>query len=894
MVLLKTRTVLIMVFFILFLVCMMNSVSAWWDNNWGYRKEITIDHDQIPDSLEYFPLLINLSGSNVFNKILSDGRDIAFIAGNDSYQFNHEIESIDTVAQTGHVWVNVTRVTGATNTTLYLYYNNSAAAAQWDNTSTWHSNYVLVCHMNTSFDDSTINGNDGTEQTVIPPVDGVAAYGQDFEHDDHDYVNYSLVGDHNAFSIEFWHTIETLNVDKYSIGNKGDFSFLVKTDGKMEFEVGSDKADSGTLVYDEGPWFYTVGTCDGANINIFTNGVNKDTTPCTVNLNTPFWVGMEQDNGGDDWYDGVIDEFRISKVAWNSSWITTTYNSIVNGSDGGFFSFGPETSKFNNSPLISVYNPVNNSVVYDTSTINVSVYIEDVEGDLFNYTIETSPDIGHRYGNWSSNGTKIANVSGLKYGTTYSVFVNTTDYYGSGNWTNRTYYFTVNGGLEFWCYNENNMSNTIGFDLIISNQDGTEVYTASDLTSGSSINTSVMPTGENTVFIVSNSSYKTRVYYYDVTETTYYNLSFYLPLLKDDDILYYSSKGVTDSTSDVVVSLECEPDRIVLVQGWNESLYGHWFMIPDDNYTLVGDTLTMSSDMLDLNTTVVQVQYYCSNNVLDYIIHVVDSIGNVLNDAKVNVKRLDNDTYMNMTSVLTDGNGDATVFLIPDEHYRIIISKSGYVTSYADYLPSEAVRTKTYKLDRETDETNVTHWLHDISINAEFTNGCTLFLNYTDHRFNTTSVNVTVERWNGSSYNSTVYYYNDTLDSFSVSTHLICDFAYRVVFTIDHGDHGLFNHTILLNNANLSVTSVSELENKFTEILGSNPFGWVNFFAIFFMLACLFSFGEVGAGISLLGTGFGLLFLNVLIVGFIASTMVPILFIVLGMMVEWKHARRNA
>ena len=875
----------------------MGTVSAWWDNSWNYRKEITIDHDQIPESLEYFPVLINLADTDLYGKLQDDAGDIAFVAGNDSYQFNHEIEYYFDPGAPGPVglvaWVNVTRLTGSSNTTLYMYYNNSAAGDQWENHSTWHSNYVVVCHLNTSFNDSTAYGNNGTEQTVITPTGGIAGNGQDFERGDSDYVNYSTIGDHNSFSIEYWFDFESLANYEYIMGNQGDFSFLIGNNGDMEFEVGSDKATSGSGAYTTTGFYYTMGTCDGSNIRLYTNGVKKDTTACTVNLNTQFWVGMEQDNAGSDYVDGIIDEFRISKTCWNSSWITATYNSIINGSDGGFFTFGPETGRLNNGPLISVYSPVNNSIVYDVSSLNVSVYIEDVEGDLFNYTIETSPDIGHRYGNMTVNGTKIVNASTPEYGITYTVFVNTTDPEGSGNWTNISYSFTVNGGLEFWCYNENNMSQTIGFDLIISNQDGTEVYTASDLACGDSINTSVMPTGDNTVFIVSNSSYKTRVYYYDITVNSFLNLSFYLPPLKDDDVLVYTSEAVTNPAVDCVVNLDCDPDRIVLVQGWNESLYGHWFMIPEGNYTLVDDTLTVSSVMLDDNTTVVQVQYYCSNNVLDYLIHVVDSIGNVISDAKVNVRRLDNDTYMNMTSVLTDGNGDATVFLIPDEHYRIEISKSGYITSYNDYLPSESVRTKTYKLNMLSNDTNASHWLHDIDITAEFTNGCTLFLNYTDHRSNTTMVNVTVERWNGSAFNATVYYYNDTGNSFSVSTHLICDFGYRVVFTIDHGDYGVFNHTVWLNRGNMSLSSVSDLNNMFDEILGENPFGWVNFFAIFIMLAGLFSFGEVGAGISLLGTGFVLLFMNVLIVGFIVSTMVPILFIVMGLLIEWKQVRRR-
>jgi hypothetical protein len=45
---------------------------------------------------------------------------------------------------------------------------------------------------------------------------------------------------------------------------------------------------------------------------------------------------------------GIIDEVRISRVDHNEDWITTTFNTIDNAYDGGFFSIGPEESKEKN------------------------------------------------------------------------------------------------------------------------------------------------------------------------------------------------------------------------------------------------------------------------------------------------------------------------------------------------------------------------------------------------------------------------------------------------------------------------------------------------------------------------------------------------------------------
>ena len=84
----RKRSWLLIILFFMMLICVMQNVSAWWDTGWGYRKEITIDCDQVPDSLEYFPVLIYLSDPDLYGKLQDDAGDIAFIASNDTFQFN--------------------------------------------------------------------------------------------------------------------------------------------------------------------------------------------------------------------------------------------------------------------------------------------------------------------------------------------------------------------------------------------------------------------------------------------------------------------------------------------------------------------------------------------------------------------------------------------------------------------------------------------------------------------------------------------------------------------------------------------------------------------------------------------------------------------------------------
>jgi photosystem II stability/assembly factor-like uncharacterized protein len=96
----------------------------------------------------------------------------------------------------------------------------------------------------------------------------------------------------------------------------------------------------------------------------------------------------------------------------------------------------------NYPPMFSNENPVNGAVEVPISLQILSVDISDHDGDGFDWSIETSPDIGSSSGTGEGNGTKTCSVSGLEYGTEYTWFVNATDS-GSGSWTREVYTFTT-------------------------------------------------------------------------------------------------------------------------------------------------------------------------------------------------------------------------------------------------------------------------------------------------------------------------------------------------------------------------------------------------------------------------------------------------------------------
>lgn len=102
---------------------------------------------------------------------------------------------------------------------------------------------------------------------------------------------------------------------------------------------------------------------------------------------------------------------------------------------------GPTTSVFTNKPpTLITPNPGNGFSGIPITTTLLTITIRDSEGNPFDWTITTSPNIGNNTESADTNGTKTCVIAGLTYATTYTWTVKAFD---GQHWTNRSYTFTT-------------------------------------------------------------------------------------------------------------------------------------------------------------------------------------------------------------------------------------------------------------------------------------------------------------------------------------------------------------------------------------------------------------------------------------------------------------------
>ncbi|MCP4198121.1 MAG: DUF2341 domain-containing protein [Proteobacteria bacterium] len=353
---------------------------TWFSEDWNYRRKIVFDNsEQTEEALIDFPVYIALDNSwFAFNHLLSGfGKDILFVAADDATKLPYEIEDW-LPGNSGDLWVNVPRIeAGSTTDYIWMYYGDATATAPTNSEETWNSEYEAVYHFASEGDkgnpveDSTSNHFDAVDDSAHHAL-GHIGNGREFDGFN-DYIDLGpdrpLLMNVEACTLSAWiypdrptllpeHYIISISVNNGGVPTANSRATL----GLWNYNrilAGGRAPDSMEFVYTETPVVitgntgqYIVAVLDYANdrIDLFRNGVLVpnidagivDFTDSTTS-NTPAasaHIGAN-DDGQSSFFDGIIDEVRISRTARSADWIKAQYLSMTDS----FVLFGDEEQK---------------------------------------------------------------------------------------------------------------------------------------------------------------------------------------------------------------------------------------------------------------------------------------------------------------------------------------------------------------------------------------------------------------------------------------------------------------------------------------------------------------------------------------------------------------------
>ena len=202
--------------------------------------------------------------------------------------------------------------------------------------------------------------------------------------------------------------------------------------------LGCESCNEPPIISDEDPLDGSSGISIGTSeLSVYIEDPDEDNFDWTIQTSPD--IGS---SSGNDESDGLKTCY-VSDLAYD-----TTYTWIVTASDtGGSGEITEATYTFTTGistpPEISNPDPFDEAVEVDIDLEEISVIIQDPEGDTFDWTIDTDPDIGSASGSNNQNGTKTCVVSGLEYDTNYTWTVSAIDLDGSGQTTEKTFSFST-------------------------------------------------------------------------------------------------------------------------------------------------------------------------------------------------------------------------------------------------------------------------------------------------------------------------------------------------------------------------------------------------------------------------------------------------------------------
>ena len=312
------------------------TANAWWQDDWHYRKQISVDTTPqgaaINDAPGRTSLLVRLhTGNFTFDGVKEDGSDLRFVAADDKTLLNYQIESFDPLMGMALIWVDVPKVEGAQRQDLWMYYGNAKAPAVSNGQLAFDPNYTAVYHFDgaagTPPKDATAFANNAQNATGSR-IDGVIGgalqlAGQPLSLPASPSLQYSAGG---ALTLSAWVRLDQATGEQSVIARReGAHAFVLGVSQGTPFVEVNGQRGVSTQALNPGQWQHLAVTVQGSKVTLFVNG--RETASLAQEVpafNSPITVGAELPVAAADPaatvaalyqpFQGAIDELRLSKV----------------------------------------------------------------------------------------------------------------------------------------------------------------------------------------------------------------------------------------------------------------------------------------------------------------------------------------------------------------------------------------------------------------------------------------------------------------------------------------------------------------------------------------------------------------------------------------------------
>ena len=338
--------------------------AAWWNDDWSYRKPITLDTSgtgaPMPQSPGRVPVLIRLHPGNFqFDGTAKDGADLRFIAADGKTPLNYQIDAFDPVMGVGQVWVDVPELPANGKQTIWMYYGNAKGTVQSSGAATFDADHTLVYHFEEAAagapKDATAYGNHAQSGSVQPVDGGIVGKAARFDGNavltlpSSASLNEAAGG---AFTFSAWIKLDAVPSTPtalYARRQDGRAMVIGLNGGAPYVEVNDGKSTQRSAAGEPlkaGQWTQVAVTFDAQQATVYVNGQKYATLGAAMPaLASAATLGGDAAGQGEGLANflGLMDEVRLSRVARSPAAIAV--DALSQGAESRLVQYGEDEKK---------------------------------------------------------------------------------------------------------------------------------------------------------------------------------------------------------------------------------------------------------------------------------------------------------------------------------------------------------------------------------------------------------------------------------------------------------------------------------------------------------------------------------------------------------------------
>ena len=323
---------LIATLFAAFMVMAATPAHAWWDKEWSYRKEVTVDTTasgvNVSGSIGRTVVLLRLhSGNFTFTEALENGADIRIVDADDKTPLPFHIESYDAKNGLATVWVSVPSLNGGEKKALWVYFGNANAKVGADLAGTFDADYAAVYHFAENPGqiavDATANGNAAAGSVPGVNDSGIIARSARFPGQGAITIKQSpslAVAAASPFTFSAWVKPGKVAGDQAVFARGG---LVIGLNGTAPYAAFGGGTVQSSIAVKQGEWANIAMAADGTTVKLYVNGVEAGAVSAALPaLDGPITLGGAEGKP----FTGELDEVRFSRVARPASMLLAMAN----------------------------------------------------------------------------------------------------------------------------------------------------------------------------------------------------------------------------------------------------------------------------------------------------------------------------------------------------------------------------------------------------------------------------------------------------------------------------------------------------------------------------------------------------------------------------------------